>query len=270
MIYDFNNYIYNGLIVPMEIWRPVTEEMVPGVKPIYWISNIGNLYNSETGKYSNAKPHNDYVCIMLCHQDGTRHMTTIHRLVCMAFNGLPPEEGYEVDHVNCDRTCSYEGNLEWVTKRENSVRAHNNDLVPVAEDHYKAIFTNEEIHEICKMLQDGLPIKVITKKVEEMIYPRVYADIPSLLYQLHTGGIWKKISSQYIFSSYSRTHFTDDEIEKACQMMSIGCKYDTILIELGKTDITPHQRERMKETLYNIKRGRAFTHISSKYTFPKK
>lgn len=56
MIYDPTTYTYNGLFIPMEVWKPITQEMVPGVKPIYWISNIGNIYNSESRKYFNKTP----------------------------------------------------------------------------------------------------------------------------------------------------------------------------------------------------------------------
>lgn len=268
MIYDTNNYTYNGLIVPVEYWAKITDEMVPGVRPVYWISNLGNLYNEETGRYSNAtvKP-NDYIRVMLYHKDGVPHMTTIHRLVCMAFHGLPPGPKYDVDHINCDKSCSFEGNLEWVTKRENNIRAHNNNLCQVGEDHYRSILTNDEVHEICRMLSEGIPIKTIIKTMEDRIYPRKYSDgIDDIIYQILHRVIWTSVSKDYVFYDYSRIHLNNEQVHLACKALEDGCDYDTIInVVLGMPNCDDHKRERIKETLYNIKRGRAFTNISSNY-----
>ena len=268
MIYNFQTYTYNGLIVPMEIWRPVTDEMVPGIIEGFWISNIGNLYNSITGRFSNAKVKpNDYIRVLLPLKDGTKKMTTIHRLVCMAFNGMPPDPSYEVDHVNCDKTCSFEGNLEWVTKQENTRRAHENNLAPTAEDHYKSILANEEVLEICEMLKVGVPINEICNIMENKIYPRKYSGgLISIVYQILHKISWKDITKNYEFYDYSRINFTNEEIEVACQLMQSGYSYDFILEKLNKYNLSYEERERLKETLYNIKRGRFFTDISSKYS----
>lgn len=265
MIYDLENITYNGYIIPMELWKPVTQEMVPGVCPIYWISNIGNLYMTDINRFSNATvKENSYIRVLLKMQDGTHKMTTIHRLVCMAFNGMPPDLSYEVDHINCDKSCSVWCNLEWVTKYENNNRARNNKLFPIAEDHYKAILTNSEVEEICTMLQKRIPINDICSIMEAKIYPRIYSNgLHSIIYQILNKEVWKEISSKYDFPSYSRIHLSEEEIEIACNMMQDGIDYDTIMDTIGITE--PHERERVKETLYNIKRGRSFKEISCKY-----
>lgn len=268
MIYDTNNYTYNGLIVPVEYWAKVTDEMVPGVMPIYWVSNIGNFYNERSGEYSNAKAKpGDYIRVLLDHTDGSKHMTTIHRLVCMAFHGLPPGPMYDVDHINCDKSCSFEGNLEWVTRKENCVRAHNNNLCQVGEDYHNSIFTNEEVHEICRMLSEGVPIKTIVKIMEEKIYPRKYSyRMSDIIYQILHRIIWTSVSKDYVFHDYSRIHLNSEQVHLACKALEDGYSYDTIIdIVLGMQNCDDHKRERIKETLYNIKRGKSFTNISSNY-----
>ena len=268
MIYNKpEHYKYNGLIIPMEFWKPITDEMVPGVKPIYWISNLGNLYNSELGRYSSATvTPNDYVRVMLVHKDGSKHMTTIHRLVCMAFNGLPPGPEYEVDHKNCIKSCSVENNLEWVTKQENNRRAHDNNLCQVGEDNYRSILTNEEVHEICKMLEDGIPIKTIASIMTDKIYPRKFSNgISDIIYQILGRVIWKSISKDYVFHDYSRIHLNDNQIHLVCKALEDGYNYDYIIDTVLQLDCDQHKRDRLKETFYNIKRGKAFTHISSNY-----
>lgn len=266
MIYNLNDMYYNGYAIPMEFWKPVTDEMVPGVLPVYWISSIGNLYISDIGRFSNAKPkENDYIRVLLRMRDGSRKMTTIHKLVCMAFKGIPEDLTYEVDHINCDKSCSLENNLEWVTKKENNNRARNNNLIPTAEDHYKSILTNNEVMEICEMLQKGLNINYICKTMENKILPRQYAGgLQSIVYQILSGAIWKDISKNYTFYDYSRVHLSNEEIEYACSMMEKNKKYDDIIDGLDR-NIDDHERERIKETLYTIKKGKSFKEISSKY-----
>ena len=273
MIYDPSipeNHIYNGIIVPMEFWAPVTEEMVPGVLPIYWISNLGNLYNSETGRYSNATVKvGDCIRVLLCCKNGEKRMTTIHRLVCMAFNGLPPGPDYNVDHINCDKTCSIYLNLEWVTVGENNRRAHENDLCKIGVDHYHALFTIDQVHEICRMLSEGVPINTIASIMEKAIYPKkASCKMTDIIYNILGRNTYKSISKDYVFHNYSRIHLTDDEIHKACKAMKDGHSYDYIIdVVIGKSLCSNHERERLKETLYNIKRGKFFKRISSLYGF---
>lgn len=169
MIYDINNYTYNGFIVPMEIWRPITQEMVPNIKPIYWISNIGNVYNSEDKRFftrTNIQP-NKYIRLSFKSIDGGNVYESDHRLVCMAFNGMPASKDMEVDHINCIKSCSYEENLEWVSSSENKLRAVANNLHHTGENYYKAILTNDEAREICIMLSNAVPIKEIAAIMEE-------------------------------------------------------------------------------------------------------
>ena len=273
MIYDPSipeNHTYNGIIVPMEFWAPVTEEMVPNVAPIYYISNLGNLYNIESNKYCNAKIKvGDYIRVLLNCKDGSKRMTTIHRLVCMAFNGLPPGPGYNVDHINCDKTCSIYLNLEWVTVGENNRRAYANNLNKVAEDRYNSLFTNEQVHEICRMLSEGVPINTIASIMEKAIYPKQASyRMTDIIYQTLGGNTYKSISKDYVFHNYSRIHLTDYEVRIACIALVKGKTYDFIIDELlNKKDCDDVERSRLKETLYQIKSGNSFTRISCDYGF---
>lgn len=56
--------------------------------------------------------------------DGSRRCMAVHRIVCEAFHGQPPEPGSEVDHLDCDRRNNKPTNLEWVSRQENLRRYH--------------------------------------------------------------------------------------------------------------------------------------------------
>lgn len=97
----------------------------------------------------------------------------IHRLVAEAF--IPnPDNKLEVNHIDTDKFNCWHGNLEWVTHEEN-IR-HSIDLghQVVGMDHANAKWTDDQIREVCKMLENpdvvlqdivkktGVSIKTIT------------------------------------------------------------------------------------------------------------
>jgi len=61
---------------------------------------------------------NGYMMVTLCGDDG-RWQVPVHRVVCMAFHGLPPTPQHEVAHGDGTRTNNRPDNLRWVTRREN-------------------------------------------------------------------------------------------------------------------------------------------------------
>ena len=56
--------------------------------------------------------------------------TGIHRLVCLAWNGLPPSDGkvYEPNHIDGDKHNNHRLNLEWMTRSENVQHAYDTGL----------------------------------------------------------------------------------------------------------------------------------------------
>ena len=60
------------------------------------------------------------------HPDGYRHVGLhhryyqVHRLVCRAFHGMPPEDKPFVDHINRNPGDNRPGNLHWVSRKENN------------------------------------------------------------------------------------------------------------------------------------------------------
>lgn len=53
----------------------------------------------------------------------------IHRVVCELFVGLPSSEKMEVNHKDGNKHNNAAENLEWVTRQENTIHAHKNNLI---------------------------------------------------------------------------------------------------------------------------------------------
>lgn len=60
-----------------------------------------------------------YLTVRLTGTTG-RHKVKVHRIVCLAFHGLPPTWKYEVRHLNGDKLDNRPSNLAWGTQLDNA------------------------------------------------------------------------------------------------------------------------------------------------------
>lgn len=100
----------------METWRPIEGWRY------YEVSNLGRVRSTALSNEPRIrKPYpnhrNRYLQLML-KQDGAKQLFTIHGLVARAFIG-PCPDGYEVAHINGDRSDCRAVNLVHKTKADN-------------------------------------------------------------------------------------------------------------------------------------------------------
>jgi len=100
-----------------EEWRSVV-----GYEGLYEVSNMGRVRSLKEcrGKSNIILKHNinnGYSHIDL-YKNSSRQHSKIHRLVAQAF--IPnPENKYDVNHIDSNRSNNIISNLEWVTRKEN-------------------------------------------------------------------------------------------------------------------------------------------------------
>lgn len=61
---------------------------------------------------------------VLMNLDGQRVYRRVHKLVALAFHGLPPTAKHQVNHKNGVRTDNRPENLEYLTSRENTLHGY--------------------------------------------------------------------------------------------------------------------------------------------------
>lgn len=92
------------------------------------------------------RPHRNgkgYLTVSLCHEN--RKVTrSVHRLVCMAFHGMPPIATMQTRHLDGKPENNLPDNLAWGTQKENWQDRRIHGTASVGEKHWNAHFTDEE------------------------------------------------------------------------------------------------------------------------------
>lgn len=137
----------------------------------YSASNLGNIRNSNKVLKKSVKRNGyEYVVINV---DGKWKGKYVHRLVWEVFNG-PIPEGYEINHIDEDKSNNALSNLELVThkqncnhgtkvERTNMTKRHNGTLGPSAKrvaqvgPDFKLIKVHESLTKACDWTGAKLP-----------------------------------------------------------------------------------------------------------------
>lgn len=85
-----------------------------------------------------------------------------HRLVCMAFHGMPPE-GTECAHLDGVRTNCAANNLAWVTRKENQSHRKIHGTEVKGEKYPASKLKEHQVLEILKRRKKGETLKSIAK-----------------------------------------------------------------------------------------------------------
>jgi hypothetical protein len=126
-----------------EVWKDVAIE--PWGE-FYQVSNLGSVRSKDSqsekkyqngrvdtfvrkGKLLTPRPLNNYFRVMLYHPKLKKTDFYIHRLVLITFGSWPLNDKMQVNHKDCNKSNNDIDNLEWVTNRENTLHAYQNNLI---------------------------------------------------------------------------------------------------------------------------------------------
>ena len=135
--------------------------LYPIKEKAYSIDEEGNIYSYLTNKYLIPNEDKDgYIVIGLSCEENKRKFFKVHRLVLSIFNPVENMENLQVNHINGNKKDNNISNLEWCTGKENIEHAVKNNL----RGKGRAEVTEEEVIEICKLLEQGYAPKMIAQK----------------------------------------------------------------------------------------------------------
>lgn len=187
----------------------------------YQISDCGKVLRKDNSGYLKGKiDRYGYKVYGLSQgEKGKMLHRTAHRLVAETF--IPnPENKPQVNHKDGNKLNNHISNLEWVTAKENSEHKVLFDMQAKGEDVGNSVYSENIIHSICKMIQDGYRNNDIIKELD--VSRKVVIDIRG-------EKTWKHITKQYEFKKIAHQGISNNTFIWICYKLQDGLKYKQIL-----------------------------------------
>lgn len=172
----------------------------------YLVSTYSRVYDTKTCKLVEPEEHPFFKSSVEPYRrvklkvEGKATEYLLHRLVAHAFLTPDPKRPL-VNHIDGNPAHNWLWNLEWTNTSENYIHAIRTGLKKeqIGEERSNAKWTDEEIHMICKMMEEGHKATYIYQVLLDVLkdpkvqYERVRTLYKHIIHKTH----WTHISSQY-------------------------------------------------------------------------
>lgn len=148
-------------------------------------------------------------CVVCLYHNGKKYWRYVHRLVGEYFIEIPKRytdmnlsiKDLEINHIDG----SFKGksnnkiiNLEWCTSSENKYHAYRNNLKMKGESHPASKYTNIQIENVCKLLEENMIGNRDIWKITGVSVNTIQAIL--------AGKQWRDISYRYDFRNHKKRH----------------------------------------------------------------
>lgn len=193
--------IPENFIAPVpNYYLPITDRIVPGICPFYFISTWGLVYNGSTHHFLPQNLNydkNKYITISVSLKDGTNKYVQPHRLVLQTFADVPNSDKLDVNHFDGYKYHNWIWNLGWMTHDENIKYAVEEQQFTYGEDRGNSKLTNQQAEVICELIDKGLS----NKQILNLIDFGKDLKMGKIITNIRCGLSWKSISRKYNFGS---------------------------------------------------------------------
>ena len=188
----------------------------------YLVSSYGRIastnYRGNTGKVKILKPNKHkcgYMKIVLF-IDGKKRTYLVHRLVALTFISNEDNKP-QVNHKDGIKYHNFIWNLEWMTSKENHIHVAKNNLKhpKQGEDVVNSKHTNEQVHHVCRLLEENILTLYEISEVTNVSYYMVL--------NISSGKSWKSITKDYDLTLYTGGKSEEEIIEHEKKIHSV-CK----------------------------------------------
>lgn len=272
---NFDNIVYENKWLPIKCF-----DIMPN---IYEICSDGQIRYIENKVLLNSIPRfGGYLSVTLKNINDLYNTYYIHRIVSATFLVGKKINQNIVNHKNLDKLNNNISNLEWVTSSENSLHSvYNNsrklvdyEVIPayLGTDEYRSCennvtskFKNEQIHEICKLMEQGIPYPIILQSLDI----EVSEQNLNILTKIRCRKLWNGISVQYnIPNKEYRSDFiiyTEMEIRKICKLLEQGLDNKEISNIMNIDTSNYKSYDKFRHFIKRIKERKSYTEISKNY-----
>ena len=204
-----------------EIWKPL---IIDDIEFGYYVSNYGRIYGTYREKLIKPEEtHNGYLRITIHWPDHKKKKKFfVHRLVGWLFvDGYKP--GLQIHHKDHDHKNNYYKNLAWVSEEENNQEAIDANSHPSLSQHPGAKYTNNQIKEVCKMLEKHFSYQEICRKTGVNFHT---------IHDIKRRKTWLNISKDYFWSDDPNTKYSQ-YYKSIIKLFHDGLKTKEIMKELN-------------------------------------
>ena len=208
-----------------------------GILTHYEVDTFGRVYSTFNKSYLTQRNSEwGYPTVHLAYGNNKGN-AVVHRLVAQTF--IPnPDNKPCVNHKDGNKENNHVSNLEWVTHKENTAHAIATGLFdpknpanhPRGVNHSKAIHTEETIHKVCKLLEQGYGPTEISRMVPEI-------DLKSVdsIKRKHN---WVEISSQYNIPEPKHKKLLNEETRQIIQKLVLDGLKNKDIMKILSFDIS--------------------------------
>ena len=186
---------------------------IPHIKD-YYVCENGYVYGVSKNRLKTQTSRDGYELVSIWERGKCKSRTySVHRLVAITFIKNPDNLPC-VNHIDGDKQNNNINNLEWCSYSRNSKHSYELGLQkPRKGFENSRSYSKEMVHEICKLLQDGLRNIDIAKRLN---IPTGYVK------NVRGGKVGTEISCQYKFRKRSNRLISEDTVHWVCRKIMDG------------------------------------------------
>lgn len=184
--------------------------------PNYCTSKDGNVYRISTGRLM-AKTFNkdtEYNYCRLCHNNVAQTVRVSHIVANTGWVINPNPDLYTIiNHKDGNKLNDSSDNLEWCTLAQNQKHAVATGLKQVGSELYNSVLNEEDVHEVCKRLQEGFRVKDIADE---------FSVSKDIVRKIKAGDTYFHVRSLYNIPHKYVSEFSEMTVRWVCEQVLSG------------------------------------------------
>lgn len=171
----------------------------------YLVHYEGKVYDTLKERFCPTyESHYGYTVISVV-MDNTPKIKRVHRMVAETYHVDSEFYGLDVNHKDGNKANNHGDNLEWCTRSHNIKHAIDLGLnSSKGETHHNSLLKEPQVHEICKLLQEGL--------IQARVIAEMFNIDPSHVAKIKSGDLWYHIAKDYTFTAYTNSKLSRESI----------------------------------------------------------
>lgn len=192
------------------------------------VGEDGRIYSKIKKKFlrPSVKPDTGYAVVYVY---DIGKLQRVHRLVAETYLQNSEFYGQDVNHKDGNKQNNSVENLEWCTRSYNIIHAKELGLNKSrGETHFDAIYSEDQIREVCKLLEQGFRNQDIADMTG------VHKDTVS---DVRGGRRWKHVSRDYDLKRTPRnTRLSVEKVDAICKSFSEGATIQEVMDLFGVSE----------------------------------